>query len=112
MGTLSPVGVDVAAAATVAGSAISISGVADIIAGLDMVISNSSGGSDGGSDDPASEKTAKDMAKQIERDLGKDARREFHDMKGGGQDRTLNELKQDARWIYEEAGKTIPKWMQ
>ena len=53
------------------------------------------------------------MAKQIERDLGKDARRAFHDAKEGGVgDRTLAELKADAKALYEEFGKTPPKWMQ
>jgi len=56
------------------------------------------GGSGGGGGQPASEKTAQDMAKQIERDLGKDARRAFHDAKHGGiGDRTLAELKADAK---------------
>jgi len=59
----------------------------------------------------ASEKTARDMAKQIERDLGKDSRRDFHDMKEGG-DRSLEQLKQDAKILYEMKGKTPPKWMQ
>jgi RHS repeat-associated protein len=59
----------------------------------------------------ASEKTATDMAKQIERDLGKDARRDFHDLKEGG-DRTLKQLKEDAKSIYEAGGRTPPKWMQ
>lgn len=68
-------------------------------------------GKKGKEDEVASEKTAKDMAKQIERDLGKNARRDFHDMKSGG-DRTLNELKEDARALYEEAGKTPPSWMR
>ena len=107
-GTLSPVGVGIAGAAIVAGTAMSISGVQDIVAGVDAIVSACTG--DG--NEPASEKTAKNMAKQIERDLGKDARREFHDMKSGGKDRTLNELKQHAKWLYEEAGKPIPKWMQ
>ena len=62
---------------------------------------------------PASEKTARDIAKQIERDLGPDARREFHDAKeGGAGDRTLEELKADARAIYEEHGMIPPKWLQ
>jgi len=59
----------------------------------------------------ASEKTAVDMAKQIEKDLGKDARRAFHDAKTGG-DRTLQELKDDAKAMYEGTGITPPSWMQ
>jgi hypothetical protein len=59
---------------------------------------------------PAPEKTAKNMAKQIERDLGKDARREFHDAKQGG-DRTLRQLKEDASQLYREYGKEVPRWM-
>ena len=59
---------------------------------------------------PAPEKTAKNMAKQIERDLGKDARREFHDAKQGG-DRTLRQLKEDASQLYREYAKEVPRWM-
>ena len=59
----------------------------------------------------ASEKTAKKIAKQIEHDIGKDARRAFHDMKEFG-DRTLQELKNDARYLYEQAGKNIPSWLK
>ena len=44
------------------------------------------------------------MARQIERDLGKDARRQFHDMKEAG-DRTLEQLKMDAKYLYDLAGK-------
>ena len=61
--------------------------------------------------EPASEDTARDIAKQIERDLGKDARRKFHDAKEGGDDRTLEQLKQDARDLYHEAGKDPPRWL-
>jgi hypothetical protein len=62
---------------------------------------------------PASEKTATDMARRIERDLGQDARTAFHDAKEPGLgDRTLEELKDDARALYEAAGKAIPRWMQ
>ncbi len=61
--------------------------------------------------EPASEKTAKSMAKQIEKDLGKDARREFHDAKQG-EDRSLQELKEDASQLYKVYGKEIPKWMR
>jgi len=59
----------------------------------------------------ASEQTAKDMARQIEKDLGPAARREFHDIKQGG-DRTLQELKDDAGGVYEGTGKVPPRWMQ
>ena len=62
-------------------------------------------------DKPASEKTAKDVGKQIERDINKSARRKFHDMKEGG-DRTLQQLKDDAKSLYDEAGKTMPKWLE
>ena len=61
----------------------------------------------------ASEKQALRVAKQIERDLGKDARRDFHDekLKGAG-DRTMQELKEDARHIYQDYGKTPPSWLK
>ena len=65
-----------------------------------------------GAAEAASEKTATDMAKQIERDLGKNARREFHDLKQGGGDRTLEELKEDAKALYEQYGKKLPNWMK
>ena len=58
----------------------------------------------------AAEQTAKDMAKKIGQDLGKDARREFHDAKRLT-DRTLQELKEDAKALYDAAGKTCPRWM-
>ena len=51
------------------------------------------------------------MAKQVEKDLGREARREFHDIKEGF-DRTLSELKADAKAVYKAYGKTPPKWMQ
>lgn len=71
------------------------------------------GGSGGKGGEPASESTAQDMAKQIERDLGKDARRVFHDAKEGGVgDRSLAELKAGAKALYDQFGKTPPKWMQ
>jgi RHS repeat-associated protein len=62
---------------------------------------------------PASEKQALRVAKQIEKDLGKDARRDFHDekLKGAG-DRTMQQLKDDARAIYEDHGKTPPSWLK
>ena len=61
----------------------------------------------------ASEKQALRVAKQIEKDLGKDARRDFHDekLKGAG-DRTMQQLKDDARAIYEDHGKTPPGWLK
>ena len=64
---------------------------------------------------PASEKRARDMAQQIEKDLGKEARRDFHDMKdGAGGDRTIEELKNDAQFIYDiyGNGKSPPNWMK
>ena len=62
---------------------------------------------------PASEKQAVSIAKQIEKDLGKQARREFHDMKDAALgDRTINELRMDAQALYEQFGKEIPKWLQ
>lgn len=36
---------------------------------------------------------------------------QFHDLKEGG-DRTLNELKEHARQLYNEQGKTMPKWLR
>ncbi|GBC59971.1 hypothetical protein DENIS_0913 [Desulfonema ishimotonii] len=60
---------------------------------------------------PASEQKARNMAKNIEKDLGKEARRRFHDIKNTvGRDRTLSELKADARIVYQEAGKKPPTW--
>ena len=71
------------------------------------------GGPDGGDEKPASEKTAKDIAKRVERDLGKDARRDFHDMKErGAGDRTPRQLKQDASDLYRDAGKEVPRWLK
>jgi RHS repeat-associated protein len=65
------------------------------------------------SEESASEKTARDMGRQIDRDLGKDAGREFHDAKErGAGDRTLQQLKDDAKAIYEKYGKRPPEWMQ
>lgn len=53
------------------------------------------------------------MAKQIEKDLGKEARREFHDLKErGAPDRTMEELKRDVKLIYKQYGKEPPRWMQ
>jgi RHS repeat-associated protein len=61
----------------------------------------------------ASEKYAKDIAKRIEKDLGKNARRKFHDAKDSGSgDRTKEELIEDAKDLYIEAGKSIPTWLQ
>jgi len=61
----------------------------------------------------AAEKTAVDMAKQIKRDLGPEYRRLFHDLEKIA-DRTIAELKEDARYVYEKAGQLskLPKWMQ
>ena len=63
-------------------------------------------------DEPASEQTAKDYAKQIERDLGEDARRDFHDMKEFGRDRSRQELWEHAQELYGQSGKTPPNWMK
>jgi len=61
----------------------------------------------------ASEKRAKSIAKRIERELGKDARRAFRDAKEAGMgDRTVQEMLDGARSIYEIAGKEIPKWLR
>jgi len=61
----------------------------------------------------ASEKTAVAIEIRIEKDLGKRSRREFHDMKvRGAGDRSLEELKQDARDLYQGANKPIPEWLQ
>lgn len=73
---------------------------------------NTNEGEGEGSSEPASEKTARDVAKQIEKDLGKDARREFHDAKRGGPDRTMDDLKADAQDLYNAAGKPIPGWLK
>ncbi|MEF2148463.1 RHS repeat domain-containing protein [Aquilutibacter rugosus] len=61
---------------------------------------------------PASEKTGRDISRRVERDLGKDAKRKFHDMKEkGAADRTLKQLQQDARDLYIDHDKEIPKWL-
>ncbi|NMG68167.1 hypothetical protein GPA19_24875, partial [Azoarcus indigens] len=74
---------------------------------------NDGSNTEGKSGQPASEKTARDIAKRIERDLGKSARRDFHDSKeSGAGDRTLDQLKQDARDIYIDAGRDIPSWLK
>ena len=62
---------------------------------------------------PASEQVAKDMARQIEKDISKDARKEFHDLKdNGGPDRTMEQLKQDARDVYRWFNKEPPSWIK
>ena len=98
------------------GSYIGYSGGSAIGAlGAGIFCSAGGGGGGGGTRQPASEKTAKDMASQIERDLGPDARRGFHDAKlNGAGDRTLAELKADAKAIYEAYGKSgkMPNWMR
>ena len=61
---------------------------------------------------PASEKQVKNIAKRIERELGKDARREFHDLKDKALgDRTMREALDDAVSLYEDAGKDVPQWL-
>jgi RHS repeat-associated protein len=63
--------------------------------------------------EPASERSARNIGRQVERDLGKDARRALHDAKeSGAGDRTMDQLKQDARDLYSEAGMEIPKWLE
>ena len=74
--------------------------------------SSSSSSSQSSNDQKASEKYAKDLARQIGKDINKDAQREFHDMKGGGPDRTKEELKQDALDVYEQYGIQPPKWLK
>ncbi|WP_170113336.1 RHS repeat domain-containing protein [Ahniella affigens] len=61
--------------------------------------------------EPASEKAARDIGDRIKKDLGADAARDFHDAKVG-QDRSLAQLKDDARALYEEAGEEVPKWLR
>lgn len=51
------------------------------------------------------------VPKVFKRDLDKEARRMFHDMKEAG-DRTLQQLKDDAKYLYEEAGKRLPDWLR
>ncbi len=53
------------------------------------------------------------MAKRIEKELGKDARREFHDLKDKALgDRTMQEALEDAASLFEEAGMEIPTWLR
>lgn len=61
----------------------------------------------------ASDKMGKDMAKQIGKDLGREYREIFHDLEKVA-DRTAEELRADARYVYELAGKLfkLPKWMK
>ena len=64
---------------------------------------------------PASEQVARAFARQIGKDIGPDARRAFHDMKlRGAGDRSLQQLKEDALFLYEEAGRLLdlPDWMR
>ena len=117
LGTLGLAGGPVAGA-TIPGGAAGGTALGGAIGGFGGLVlcstgAGGTGSSGGGGDQPASEKTAVDMAKRIERDLGKDARRAFHDAKEGGVgDRTLAELKADAKAIYQQYGKTPPAWMQ
>jgi RHS repeat-associated protein len=67
----------------------------------------------GGKCEKASEKAAKAMAKKIGSDLGPAARRIFHDLKeSGAGNRTMDQLRADAREVYELFGSVPPKWMQ
>jgi hypothetical protein len=50
------------------------------------------------------------MAKKIGKDLGPEARNRFHNMKDLT-DRTMEELGENARTLYEEAGKRKPWWL-
>jgi len=66
---------------------------------------------------PASDKTAKDMGRRIEKDIGgkdgKQAARDFHDMKErGAPDRSMQQLKNDAIDVYHSYGQEIPKWLK
>ncbi|MCP4097094.1 MAG: hypothetical protein GY748_12725 [Planctomycetaceae bacterium] len=62
---------------------------------------------------PASEKQVKSMAKRIQKELGKDARREFHDLKDKALgDRTMQEALDDAVSLFEDAGKEVPPWLR
>jgi hypothetical protein len=62
---------------------------------------------------PASEKAALNIAKRIEQALGKQARRDFHDLKAPGEgDRTMHQLLEDARQIFEDHGVDPPKWLK
>ena len=58
------------------------------------------------------EKRVRGIAKRIEKELGKDKRREFHDLKDRALgDRTLKEALDDAKSLYENAGKEAPRWL-
>lgn len=63
-------------------------------------------------DEIASERMAIDMGKQIEKDFDEAARREFHDLNKYGRNRTVGELKEHVREIYEGTGKNPPGWMR
>lgn len=58
----------------------------------------------------APEKLARQIALQIKKDLGPGARRVFHDMERLT-DRTVQQLKDHAAELYEEAGKALPRWI-
>lgn len=63
-------------------------------------------------DQPASEKTGTDVARRVEKDLGKSARRELHELKEkGANDRSLKQLREDAKSLYIERNKEVPKWL-
>ena len=60
----------------------------------------------------ASEKYVLDIARRIERELGVEARDELHDLKDTALgDRTKSEVLEDARAIYENAGREMPQWL-
>ena len=61
----------------------------------------------------ASEGRANEIHRRVGRELGPKARKELHDLKEAGMgDRTLEELLDHARSIYENAEKEIPKWQR
>lgn len=61
---------------------------------------------------PASEKQVRDIASRVERELGEDARRALYDAKDPALgDRTIQEVLEDAKSLYEDAGKAIPQWL-
>ena len=61
----------------------------------------------------ASEDYAIAIGDRIGKDLGREAQREFHDMKvPGSGDRTKGELRDDARELYDRKGVSLPSWLK